>query len=221
LASSLALGFTYISNALEKCANRIDTLEAGVTLVDWVLKHSSANLKNDDILLLARANVELWFCNGLQAETKNLRRARELYETVLATGADLSSKADTNLLTAWYEYAKVLSYLGDLKAAVNTANYIVTHSEGGQDYVTYLLFAASLCMSDGSYGPANDFLFSVCQFEQMPRQFTRSDVLFVIARNIEQHIGGEVEDEVEDAYRVVRRPTYDTLHVPLRTTSMC
>lgn len=165
----------------------------------------SAAIVPDEYQLLARAHFELWQRLGLAAEPYHLHRARALFQQFLD---ETAGPTDAETLM---QFCKVLQHCGDMEAAAQVVQAVLSLGELDPRYANYLFYAGCIFKALNQHERANAFFFDAAQAGP-PRFFNKLEMMVLISRTIEelQALSGNADDDdgagaggEDDAYGIV------------------
>ena len=184
-----------------------ETLYAALALKEWMmLKGMSGEEGNrrQEILTLARGHLEVWLMRGVSAEMYHLKRSKQLYAEYFEQFAEYGSVKDM------VDRFRVLMFLGELHAAEEIIVNVLTNYETDPNISNHMFYAGVVYKALKNYEKANSYLFDSIQAGP-PRYFSQIEIMTIISRNLEEAGEGDMEEENEDAYRMVQCLTYKCL----------
>jgi tetratricopeptide (TPR) repeat protein len=182
-------------------AQSIQQLQIGACLMEWAGRREAKTTHTDE-RLLGRAHFELWRVSTLTADPYNLKCAARWYHIALQS---LECALDAR---AWIEYARVLEGQGESLEASTIVQRLLYSFETDSDFSTYLLYAGGALKAQGELDRAGSYFFEAMN-SGPPRQFSRTDMLFIVARTLEEGITGGVgktsdlaTEHIEQGYKM-------------------
>lgn len=162
----------------------------GTMLLEW------AHLRGIDFTAkeercIAKAHLDIYMGAGIYAEPYHLQRAKQLYLKLIGSCEKKKEGyrlVPEKMLTVKKELLWVLSYLGDGETgqqigmeALDLVNELNDMSASAINMQT-----GSLCKDMEDYDSAANFFFEVINSDAMPGTLTRTEMLFIISRNLNQ-----------------------------------
>ena len=184
-----------ISNNFD--SHNSQTLYIGCLLLEWACL-KGADLMESEKIALANAHVEVWKSNSVAADPYNLKRSLEIFESAVNSKNSLSIVSDPIIMT---QYSRVLQYSGEIEQANQICMKMLTRFESQDDFPKYVLFVGGMLKALGNFDKAGSYFFEAMNIGP-PRLFTRLDMMFIVARTLEESTA-DSDEPVEDGYRMV------------------
>ena len=173
------------------------TLYIGCLLLEWA-SLNGADLLEVEELALANAHVEVWKSNGVASDPYNLSRSLQIYENAMNSKNSMSIVSDPVVMT---QYSRVLQYSGEIQQANQICMKMLTRFESQDDFPKYVLFVGGMLKALGDFDKAGSYFFEAMNIGP-PRLFTRLDMMFIVARTLEESTA-DSDEPVEDGYKMV------------------
>jgi hypothetical protein len=174
-----------------------NSIYVGALIVEWAIKNKKYTLSPPEVSKLAFAHYEIWHKRGVLSEQYNISRALRYFDESFK---HLENVADLNTLIT---YAKVLQGMGDNTKALSSMMTLMSNAEetAGSMMPTLMLYTAALLKATKDFDRAATYFFEAMN-SGPPRQFKRMDIMFLVARTLEE---STMNDDIpaEDGYRLV------------------
>ena len=170
------------------------TIKSATYVIEWAVLRGYG-LTATEKRKFAQAHAEVWRTSGINSDIYNLWRARDLYKEVIMT---IEGAIDAS---AWIEYSRVLQHLGDNNESVKLLMKLLNSFEDHEDFPAFLFYTGCMLKATKDFDRAGSYFFEAMN-SGPPKLFTRLDVMFIVARNLEQSTQDD-DVPVEDGYRMV------------------
>jgi tetratricopeptide (TPR) repeat protein len=170
-------------------------LRAGVLFLEWC-RLRDARLTPSLTRKLAKAHFDLFIASGFSGNKYHIERALELYESAIQFN-EISHQS-----TVWLEYCKTLQIYGDIEKALSVCNYMLDNFKLDSDYPSFLFFAGGLYKALNKFEDACNYFLEAAVIGP-PKYFSKLELIFVIARCLEESANYSDNDFSDEAYKLV------------------
>jgi len=168
----------------------------GLLCIEWAADKGVV-IHDSDHRKIGRAHFDVWRANTITADPFNLERAAELYKLALL---HIENTIDSNV---WLEYARVLEAKGEVENSATIIQRLLFAFEDSPNFASYLLYAGSTLKATQAFDRAGSYFFEAIGIGP-PRLFSRLDMMFIVARSLEE-ASKDDETPIEDGYRMVHQ----------------